>query len=270
MIEGAMHHGTSMDVEANYTDTHGQSIIGFGLTRLLGFDLLPRIKAINRVRLYRAGLEDSYPQLGAAVLNRPIRWDLIADQYDQMIKYATAIRTRSAETAAILRRFQQTNLMHPTYQAMLEVGRAQRSIFVARYLRLRELQRDINSGLNVAESWNAGGSIIHFGKGGDIPGNRRDEQELSMLCLRALQASVVFLNTLMVQDILEEGMIELTPEDQRGLTPLFWTNIAPYGEVRLNMNNRLILGAPNPVPASEAAPEGGAGPVPPAEEGNPR
>ena len=34
-------------------DTHGQSIIRFGLTRVLGFDLLPRIKAINRVRLYR-------------------------------------------------------------------------------------------------------------------------------------------------------------------------------------------------------------------------
>ncbi len=52
-----------------------------------------------------------------------------------MIKYATAIRTRSAQTGAILRRFQRTNLMHPTYRAMLAVGRAQRSIFVARYLR---------------------------------------------------------------------------------------------------------------------------------------
>ncbi len=55
MIEGAMRHGTTMDVEANYTDTHGQSVIGFGMTRLLGFDLLPRIKPINRVRLYRPG-----------------------------------------------------------------------------------------------------------------------------------------------------------------------------------------------------------------------
>ena len=41
MVEGAMHHGTGMDVEANYTDTHGQSVVGLGLTRLLGFDLLP-------------------------------------------------------------------------------------------------------------------------------------------------------------------------------------------------------------------------------------
>ena len=44
MIEGAMRHGTTMEVEGNYTDSHGQSEIGFGLTRLLGFDLLPRIK----------------------------------------------------------------------------------------------------------------------------------------------------------------------------------------------------------------------------------
>jgi TnpA family transposase len=44
---------------------------------------------------------------------------------------------------------------------------------MARYLRDRELQREINAGLNVAESWNAGSSVIYFGKGGDIPANRR-------------------------------------------------------------------------------------------------
>lgn len=93
MIEGAMRHGTTMDVEANYTDSHGQSEIGFGVTRLLNFDLLPRIKRINKEKLYRpvAGEPDAYPQLTPA-LTHPIRWELIAQQYDQMIKYATAIR----------------------------------------------------------------------------------------------------------------------------------------------------------------------------------
>lgn len=42
-----------MSVEGTYVDTHGQSEIGFGITRLLRFDLLPRIKQINKVRLYR-------------------------------------------------------------------------------------------------------------------------------------------------------------------------------------------------------------------------
>jgi TnpA family transposase len=143
MVEGAIRHGTTMKVEGNYVDTRGQSEIGFGITRLLGFDLLPRIKQINRVRLYRpaAGQPDAYPLLAPA-LTRPIRWDLVEQNYDQMIKYATAIRQGTASTEAILRRFTRS-ASHPTYQAMLEVGRAQRTIFVARYLRRRELQREI-------------------------------------------------------------------------------------------------------------------------------
>jgi hypothetical protein len=91
--------------------------------------------------------------------------------------------------------------MHPAYQAMQEISRAQRTIFVCRYLRDRELQREINAALNVAESWNAGNAVLHYGNGGDLPGNRRDKQELTVLCLRVLQASVSFLNTLLIQDV---------------------------------------------------------------------
>jgi TnpA family transposase len=128
IIDGAIRHGTTMEVEGNYTDTHGQSEIGFGLTRLLGFELLPRIKRINTARLYRPGTgeADAWPRLGPAMVKRSIRWDLIAEQYDQMIKYATAIRAGTATTEAILRRFAKANAMHPVYQAMIEVGRARR------------------------------------------------------------------------------------------------------------------------------------------------
>ncbi len=250
MVDGAIRHGTTMEVEGNYVDSHGQSEIGFGITRLLGFDLLPRIKRINKVKLYRpvTGGPDAYPQLRPAMMNRAIRWDIVTEQYDQMIKYATAIRAGTASTEAILRRFTRSNAMHPTYQAMIEVGRAQKTIFVARYLRSRDLQREINEGLNVVESWNRANSIIFYGKSGDLASNRRDEQELSVLCLRVLQSALVYINTLMVQDILTDNDLaaSLTTEDRRGLTPLFWTHVAPYGEVKLDMNSRLTLDAPKP------------------------
>jgi TnpA family transposase len=61
---------------------------------------------------------------------------------------------------------------------------------LARYLRDRDLQREINEGLNVVEPWNRANSVIFFGKGGDIATNRRDEQQLSVLCLRVLQAAL--------------------------------------------------------------------------------
>jgi TnpA family transposase len=36
---------------------------------------------------------------------------------------------------------------------MLELGRVQKTIFVARYLRDRDLQREIEEGLNLIEAW---------------------------------------------------------------------------------------------------------------------
>jgi len=134
MVEGAIRHGTTMKVEGNYVDSHGQSEIGFGITRLLGFDLLPRIKQINKVRLYRpaAGQPDACPNLAPA-LTRPIRWDLVEQNYDQMIKYATAIRQGTASTEAILRRFTRS-ASHPTYQRCSKsVGRNARSSSPATY-----------------------------------------------------------------------------------------------------------------------------------------
>lgn len=46
----------------------------------------------------------------------------------------------------------------------------------------------------MVESWNGDNSVIFFGKGGDIASNRRDEQELSVLCLRVLQLALVYVN----------------------------------------------------------------------------
>ncbi len=53
----------------------------------------------------------------------------------------------------------------------------------------------------------------------------------------------MYINTLMIQDALAEPQWAdvLTPEDRRGLNPLFTTHMTPYGEVKLNMSSRLSL-----------------------------
>jgi hypothetical protein len=64
-------------------------------------------------------------------------------------------------------------------------------------------------------------------------------------CLHLLHAAVAYVNTMLVQDVLAEPAWAdaLTAEDRRGLTPLFWSNVALYGEVKLNMGKRLELRA---------------------------
>ncbi|MEU8804793.1 Tn3 family transposase [Spirillospora sp. NPDC048819] len=88
-----------------------------------------------------------------------------------------------------------------------------------------------------------GSVVVHYGKGGEISTNRREEVEMSALCLRILQTSLVYVNTLMLQDVLAEPewANRLTPADRRGLTPLSWTHVRPYGEVRLDLESRLNL-----------------------------
>jgi TnpA family transposase len=127
---------------------------------------------------------------------------------------------------------------------MPEIGRAQRTRFVARYLRERDLQREIEEGLNVVEAWNRANAVIYYGKGGEISTNNREEVEMAALCLRILQASIVYLNTLMLQDVLAEPRWSelLAPADRCGLTSLFWGHIRPYGEVRLDLASRLVIG----------------------------
>ncbi|WP_069757946.1 Tn3 family transposase [Streptomyces sp. LUP47B] len=143
---------------------------------------------------------------------------------------------------------------------MLEVGRAQKTIFVAWYLRLRDLQREVEEGLNVMESSNGANSVIAYGKAGEIASNRRDEQEMFVLCLRILQSALVYVNTLMLQDVMDEPEWAdlLTPADRRGLTPLFWSHVRPYGDANLNMAARLNLASAS-VPGPRIAEAAGHG-----------
>jgi TnpA family transposase len=126
-----------------------------------------------------------------------------------------------AETEAILRRFTKGNLLHPTY-TLLELGKAVKTIFLCKYLHSVELRQEINAGLNVVENWNSANSFIFYGKSGEITTNRLSDQELAVLCLHLLQIYLVYINTLIIQQVLSEGewMKLMKSEDLRALSPL--------------------------------------------------
>lgn len=242
MMEGLLHHGTDVPVAADYTDTHGASVIGFAFTHLLGYSLLPRLKDIGRQRLYLPDTETG-PRLARLqpVLTRAIRWDLVAQQYDQMVRYATALKLRTAEAEQILARFRRPGPQHPTHTALLELGRAVKTLFVARYLRSEALRREINDGLQVVENWNSANSVLFYGKDSELTGADRDDLEVSVLALHLLQSALVYINTLLLQRVIADLDIDLTPEDLRAITPLFWLHVRPYGKFELHLDTHLDL-----------------------------
>ena len=244
MIEGVIHHCSEMEVDRQYVDSHGQSTVAFAFCRLLGFQLLPRLKAIHSQKLSRphTGCPEAYPHLHP-VLTKPIDWALIRQQYDQMVKYATALRLGTAETEALLRRFTRKNGQHPTYRALTELGKAIKTLFLCRYLHTKELRREIHQGLNVIEQWNGATDFVFFARRGEMVSNRREDHELSMLALHLIQNCLVYINTLMLQQVLEQPhwQGQLTARDAEALTPLIWEHVNPYGRFDLDMNTRLTL-----------------------------
>ena len=54
MMEGVLRHDTEMTVTKHMVDSHGQSEIAFAFSHVLGFQLLPRLKAIHQQKLYYA------------------------------------------------------------------------------------------------------------------------------------------------------------------------------------------------------------------------
>lgn len=245
MIEGVLHHCTEMEINQHYVDTHGQSVIAFAFCELLGFSLMPRFKGINHQKLVRAlpKNQQRYTNIDDMFMQRPINWTLIKEQYDEMVKLATALKERTAEPEAILRRFSREAASHPTYAALIDLGRATKTIFLCEYLGSEKIRREIHSGLNVVERWNGVNNFIYFGKSGEIGSNRFEAQETSVLSLHLLQSAMVYINTIMIQEVLADPdwSNRMTDRDWSALSPLAHRHINPYGRYTLDMSARLPL-----------------------------
>jgi TnpA family transposase len=243
MIEGIIHHSTDAKITKSYVDSNGQSLVAFAFSYLLNFALLPRLKGIGAEKLYIPEANFVDVKNIDRILTRIINWNIIKENYDQMIQYAVALKLKMAEPEALLKRFTANNLQHPVYQALQELGRVIKTIFICKYLCSEKLRQEIHDGLNVVERWNGVNDFIFYGRKSTISTNEGANQELAILSLHLLQASLVYLNTLLIQKVLglQHWINQLTVEDKRALTPLIYAHINPYGVFKLDMNERIII-----------------------------
>lgn len=76
--------------------------------------------------------------------------------------------------------------------------------------------------------------------------NDVDAQEVAILSMHLLQSCLVYVNTLMIQQMLAEPdwQQRMTEADWRGMTPLFCGHVNPYGAPGSAQRENSLLGNP--------------------------
>ena len=88
LIRGLLQHGTDMEIERQYADSHGQTEVGFAFCRMLHVDLAPRIKRLGYMKLFvpDTDIKRNLPHL-AGVLGSRINDVEIIKHYDEIVQY---------------------------------------------------------------------------------------------------------------------------------------------------------------------------------------
>ncbi|BAV66689.1 transposase (plasmid) [Sphingobium cloacae] len=154
VLDGLLYHQSGLTIEEHYTDTGGASDHVFGLMPFFGYRFAPRLRDIKDRRLHLLSGQEAGSLL-AGMTGDPIAMAHVGDHWDELLRFATSIRTGTVTASAMLRRLSAYPRQNGLALALRELGRLERSIFMLDWLRDIDLRRRTQAGLNKGEARNA-------------------------------------------------------------------------------------------------------------------
>ncbi len=121
-IEGVIRQGGSDDVAQLAVDTHGFTDFAMSLSRLLGFDLCPRLAHLRDRRLHVPRHHDVPSQL-VAVTDADVRLSLIERAWDELVRIAASVQSGQCTAVQALTRFGAAARGQIVYEAGVHLGR---------------------------------------------------------------------------------------------------------------------------------------------------
>jgi TnpA family transposase len=235
VLDGLLYHQTGLTIEEHYTDTGGASDHVFGLMPFFGYRFAPRLRDIKERRLHLLPGQES-GHLLAGMTAEPIALSHIAAHWDELLRFATSIRTGTVTASAMLRRLSAYPRQNGLALALRELGRLERSIFMLDWLRDIDLRRRTQAGLNKGEARNALARALFFNQLGELRDRRFENQTYRASGLNLLVAAIILWNT----RYLEMALVDVGTPDEiaRHIAPLGWEHISLTGDYSWNVEDR--------------------------------
>jgi len=232
VLDGLLHHESSIDIREHYTDTAGAIDHVFGLCHLLGFRFAPRIRDLADRRLYVVGARTAYqaldPLIGGTIDSR-----VIAENWDELLRLAASIKAGTVAPSAILRRLAAYPRQNALAKSLKEIGRLERTLFMLDWISDPALRRRTNAGLNKGEARNALARAVFFHRLGEIRDRTFENQRYRASGLNLAVAAIILWNTVYLGRAVDELRTrdEIVPDELLAhVAPLGWEHIAFNGD----------------------------------------
>lgn len=106
VLDGLLYNESDLALEEHYTDTHGYTEINFTAFAMLGRRFSPRIRGLQKQRIYRIDTVKDYGPLASLVdrAGRTIHMDWICDQWDRMGQFYASFENGHTTASTALKR----------------------------------------------------------------------------------------------------------------------------------------------------------------------
>jgi TnpA family transposase len=162
-IEGVIRQSSTDDVAMLAVDTHGYTDFAMSHSRLLGFDLCPRLAHLRDRRLYLP-VDFLVPADLAAITDCDVRLDAIDTIYDGLVRVAASVQSGRCTAVQALARFGSAARGQPLYDGGVRLGRLFRTIFLIDYFTVPTFRGELQHALNRGEAVHNVQRAIHQGK----------------------------------------------------------------------------------------------------------
>lgn len=232
ILDGLLKNASEIQPSAVASDTQGQSAPVFGLSYMLGIELLPRIRNWKDLILARPDRNATYEHI-APLFSGTIDWKLIETHWRDLMRVVVSIRAGKVLPSTLLRKLGNYSRKNRLYRAFREVGMVVRSAFLLRFASDMDLRRHITAATNKAESYNGFADWLFFGGDGVLSENDPEEQEKRMKFKELLANSLILQNTAdmtqALRSLAEEGY-PLRREDVARLSPYLTAHVKRFGD----------------------------------------
>ena len=249
ILDALMKNRSTIQPDTLHADTQGQSEPVFGLCRLLGIKLMPRMRGLSDAAFYRPNKSIRYQHIDA-LFGDEIDWDLIATHARDMIQVVLSIQAGRVMPSMLLRKLGTYNRKSLLYRAFRELGRVERTLFLLRFISSTEVRRVIRAETTKIETYNEFLDWVCFGgpvvKSGD-PLEQEKQLKYASLVANAVMLSNVADLTDVLSAMAKDGH-PVTAALVAGISPYIREHIRRFGRFALDMEDLPKPLNPRPLP----------------------